>query len=732
MSAWTTMASNKIVTYADLANAISTGDLFKKNEFNFEPPNNAPKKSTIENIVFLDTSNSVFISHSANQLLPRSAIVGIPPTYNLTFTGFNDGLETLAGSNYTYSMSVTNSGSVATSSTVTFTLTLPAFTSFVSVNSPTSGVTFTSSISGQVLTINVTSFIAVSQQIFFNIPVSTSRPTVDGSGLQGIPLQRTYAGTSSILTTPYLKWAIFEVVKLAVQSDGSTPITSPIVFNTTFKYKLRVRSFTAYPLYPQNVTLTDVLPSNIEFVSFDSTTWTTNWNSSTRTVTFSKSGDLHASIFNTFESLFFNVKGSTANTTVNNTFTASATNANSKTSANLAITVAQNTTPTLTSQGYSTCSSCTTYTVFRDTNSFSATFNRYFVNNVNVGLTAPSNGACDYSSQYENTFQIFCTSCNSYFVFAHNYSAKPCFTGAPFQVNGVDYYYNPATGGCNTSPSWSASIGTFCSGCVEYVVQQNTNPCYTGNQFLSNGVTYSYNPTTGACNYSANYAFYVGQTCIDCTTYSVYQNVSSCFTGNQFRTSYNGGTTYASNPVSGACNTSPNIVSQGYFTCSSCVTYLVYRDVSTGCSPTKNNYFVNGVNVGATAPVGGVCFTGQNLVFQGYNTCISCNSYGVYLDENICSSTNGHYFANGTDLGTSPPSSASCACCIEYSVNNNTETEVYIEWLPCTAGSNTSLYLPYGSIIYFCANITGTLNTGALGAAEGGSCSYGGYTVFTT
>jgi hypothetical protein len=269
----------------------------------------------------------------------------------------------------------------------------------------------------------------------------------------------------------------------------------------------------------------------------------------------------------------------------------------------------------------------------------------------------------------------------------------------------------------------------MCVGCVEYPVYQNLNECFTGNQYLSNGTTYATNPVTGACSSSANYAFYVGQTCIGCVTYSVYQNVSNCFLGDQWQA---GGTTYSTNPTTSACDTTPNIQSQGYTTCSGCVTYTVYKDISTGCSPTKNHYFVNGVDVGTTAPSNGACVTSPYLEFQGYNTCISCVPYGVYKDTRECSSTYNHYFANGSDLGTSAPSSADCACCEEISISNNSGSEAYIEWLPCSAGSNTSYWLQDGETIYFCRNTNASFNTGGLGYSVGGACSYNGYTIYTT
>lgn len=725
MSAWTIMNPNKIVTNADLAAAISSGDLFQKSSFTSN--NTTVTKQRANDYVFLDVSNIHYISHTSNQLLPRKAITGISPYYNLNLTSSYSAASIIAGNNVVYTLNIRNDESFAITSPSVFTFTYAPNTAYSSL-SVSAGVTYTYSAG----TFTVTSTIAAGATITVTITATTTRPSSDGAGTQAIPFKAQYTPTNFTITEPYLVWAIFEVEKIARQNDGTTDITSGnVAYNQTFIYFLKVRSSTAYSLYPTDVTLTDTLPANLTFVEFYGTSsWTRTYNSTTRLATFYKAGALHDSIFNTFIFLGIRVTASVEGVTINNSFTASAVNANSKTSANLALNVGVNTSPVLTSQGYSTCSSCTTYTVFRDTNVNSATYNQYYVNGSPVGNTAPSNGACDYSSQYENTGQIYCSGCDSYFVFAHNYTAKPCYTGSPYQVNGVGYSYNPATGACNTNADYnSASIGIMCSNCVEYPVYQNINGCFTGNQYLSNGTTYATNPVTGACVSTPNYQMYIGQTCIDCITYSVYKNVSTCFFGNQWSVN---GVTYATQPTLGACDYTPNIQSQGYSTCSGCQTYTVFRDVATNCSSTKNHYFVNGVDVGLSAPSNGSCVTSPNLEFQGYNTCISCVPYPVYKDTRECSSTYNHYFANNTDLGTAAPSSADCACCEEISISNNSGSEAYIEWLPCSAGSNTSYWLQDGETIYFCRNTNASFNTGGLGYSVGGACAYNGYTIFTT
>jgi hypothetical protein len=120
---------------------------------------------------------------------------------------------------------------------------------------------------------------------------------------------------------------------------------------------------------------------------------------------------------------------------------------------------------------------------------------------------------------------------------------------------------------CNTTPNYNTSIGTYCQGCTNYVVYQNSNPCFTGNQYYVNGTSYATNPSNGGCNYTANYSTPVGTYCQDCIEYTVYQNTNPCFTGNQFSVP-NIGQTYATNPSNGNCNYAENWVNDGGTYCS--------------------------------------------------------------------------------------------------------------------------------------------------------------------
>jgi hypothetical protein len=383
------------------------------------------------------------------------------------------------------------------------------------------------------------------------------------------------------------------------------------------------------------------------------------------------------------------------------------------------------TTASYTNNVGSYCNGCTTHVVYQNTNPC-FTGNQFFTNGISYA-TNPSTGACNTSAAYDTFVGNRCVSCTNRAVYQNN---NPCFTGNQFYTpyNNQTWATNPTTPDCEFTANYNIPVGSRCIGCVTYTVFQNSNSCFSGDQYIVNGTTYAFNPSTGSCSPDPNYNSVVGYICISCTTYTVYANTNSCFSGNQYYTSYNGGTTYSSNPSTTSCLSTPNIQNTGVQTCSGCTTYFIFRDQNP-CSSTFNDYYVNGINVGSSVPPTGACSTGQNLVYQGYNTCVSCISYGVFRDENSCSSTYNNYFVNGSNVGAAAPSSAPCNCCEEISVSNNSGSTAFIQWLPCTASGNTSYFLANGSTIYFCRNTSASFNTSGLGYSVIGSCSYNGYTV---
>ena len=195
--------------------------------------------------------------------------------------------------------------------------------------------------------------------------------------------------------------------------------------------------------------------------------------------------------------------------------------------------------PLLVYQGYGTCSGTNLQPVNLNVNSWSGTYNHYYVNGIDVGLTAPTTG--------------------------------------------------------NTTNVWSDNENYRCNSstypCVEEKQQTQTNPC-------------------GAAG--------------------------------------NGATRWVANPGGTQCNTAPILTSQGYVTCVSCVSYTVYRNTNS-CSSTRNDYYVNGNNVGSTAPSNGACpVYSINLSFNVTDCGVACTRYYTNPLTTYYSCTNS--FAIGTYL----------------------------------------------------------------------------------
>jgi hypothetical protein len=255
----------------------------------------------------------------------------------------------------------------------------------------------------------------------------------------------------------------------------------------------------------------------------------------------------------------------------------------------------------------------------------------------------------------------------------------------------------------DTTANWVSQGFNTCSSCANYLVYRDLNPSSpTYNNYQVNGVNVgSTAPTNGNCVTTGTWTSQAYTTCIDCANLNVEKDTNACSaTYNQYRA---GGVVLGfTAPASGTCNVTPNFVSQSYNTCVDCVNYLVYRDV-TPCSPTYNNYRVNGVNVGNTAPTNGNCVTTATWTSQAYVTCSGCVSYLVYRDTNPCSATYNNYQVNGVNVGNTAPTLGAC----NYDANwvNNGATfctscvayQPQIDNNPCSATYNTTRNVNLGA-----------------------------------
>jgi hypothetical protein len=318
--------------------------------------------------------------------------------------------------------------------------------------------------------------------------------------------------------------------------------------------------------------------------------------------------------------------------------------------------------------GVNTCVSCNNYVVYQDTNPYSSSYNNYQVNGVNIGSTPPTFGSCSTSPTWTSQSYNTCSSCGTYLVYRNTNACSTTYNN--YQVNGVDVGATaPASGDCDVTPDFVSQAYNTCVDCVTYLVYRDTKLCSpTYGNYRVNGVNVGNTaPVSGSCNTSPIYTNQFYYTCSSCGTYLVYRDTNVCSeTEGIYRV--NGVDVGYTAPTDGACNTTANWVSQAYNTCVSCVNYLVYRDTNP-CSATYNNYRVNGINVGNTAPASGNCNTTASWTSQSYNTCVSCVNYLVYRDTNPCSATYNNYQVNGVNVGNTAPTNGNCNTSAVYNSN---------------------------------------------------------------
>ena len=297
------------------------------------------------------------------------------------------------------------------------------------------------------------------------------------------------------------------------------------------------------------------------------------------------------------------------------------------------------------------CVACTDYFVYQNTNDC-FTGNQYYSNGISYSSN-PSTGACDTTADYSSAIGTLCISCVDYTVYQN---VNPCFVGNQYYSNGISYSSNPSTGGCDTTADYSSLIGTLCISCVDYDVYQNVNPCFVGNQYYSNGISYASNPSTGACDTSADYSSAIGTLCVSCVNYTVYQNVNPCFVGNQY---YSNGTSYASNPSTGACNTSADYSSYVGILCiggnPGDTEYDVYQNINTCFVGDQYYTSYDGGTTYSTDPSTGPCPSATPSPTPTATPIIPCYDYTATASQiDIDSADNGTVYFEYVDCNGNP------------------------------------------------------------------------------
>jgi hypothetical protein len=359
--------------------------------------------------------------------------------------------------------------------------------------------------------------------------------------------------------------------------------------------------------------------------------------------------------------------------------------------------------------------------VYRDTNTNSTTYNQYYVNNVSVGATPPSNGACSYSATATAAYQVSgqknnCTNtCSPTTTVAGstvylNYAGYPSYTTSgsytssisqadanyQAQVNADNAFYAGLQAKYNSEGycTWTASnvagnynanftrnnCGANCygNGTVNYVSPTqyaSATSTTTCSDAVSAASSAAYNAAVANVNANGqNYANANGS----CCCWNAASEAEKC-----------NGCDYRGNLEKNSCdgsfrNTTPT--AYNYCGCNQTCGGTYYTDYycDNRDKVYVQKYNCNGSATGATNRVNCACDAGsQELASQGYYTCVGCTTFEVFRDGNRCSGTYNQYFVNGGSVGTGAPSNGGCNTGSNYN---------YYRGVRCYGGTNYNVY----------------------------------------
>lgn len=763
---WDSIPALKIITAENITDAVNDEKLVPSTGIlTMGTPKKGMTKERIVGTFWFDTTSTApyYYAKTGKQLIAKRDIVAFRPTIgleartistsayaalnnydkaNFSSAGYkvsqnSSGSLGTQASNYIianqfyYAFHFINSGTISTQGNVVFTLTIPNGLSCVlsggqpivlhlrdgNVITPSTAAT----LSGSTLTITITNTINP-----YNIStnpaayhISVLMTSALYSGWNGVISPPAIVYLPTVSTTPYatnkplssdfyisLNYAALTITK-------TNPYTGTITFNQEFDYTMLISN--ASTVSATGVVFTDVLPTGVTFVSI--TEVPAGWTASVsgQTVTVNANSNTVVYLGNYY--IKIRVRATSENTNISNTASVSGSNSFTATATKTNY-IDFKRTPTLESQGYYTCSSNVTYLVYRDTNLNSSTSLHYYVNNVSVGTTPPTNGACSYSATATAAYQVTGTKNNC----SNTCSPTTSVAGSTVYLNYAGY---PSY---TTSGSYTSSVSQADANYQAQVIADNA--FYAGLQAKYNTEGYcTWTASNVAGNYNANFtrnncgANCYGNGTVNYASPTQYASAVST-------TSCSDAVSSASTSAYNAAVANVNANGQNYAnangscccwvsdpTCSGC-SYLGNRERNTcdnsyrNTSPTAYNvcgcgigcagtyytdyycdnrdkvyvekYNCNGAATGATNRVNCGCDAGsQELTYQGYDTCVGCTTSAVYKDTNRCSGTYNQYFVNGGSVGTSAPSNGGCNTSSNYN---------YYRGVRCYGGTNYNVY----------------------------------------
>jgi hypothetical protein len=316
-----------------------------------------------------------------------------------------------------------------------------------------------------------------------------------------------------------------------------------------------------------------------------------------------------------------------------------------------------------------------------------------------------------YNNDYwYNIGSGYCSSCISY-------ENQQNLCGGSRSIVGGNY--------CNINADYSSNVGTFynCSnGTVNsYIVYQNTNGCFGGNQYSIPSIsqTYSYNPSNGYPNTSEQWTNNGSPFCSNCDLYQPQINTNTC--SSTYGSTRNGLIEINSTSCGGCCgqSTSPSYSNMIGYYCLNCVNYEVYQNTN-GCYGGDQQYYIPGLNqLYNYNPVNGVCNTTPNWVNNGSQ---SCNGYTLeqsQIDNNPCSSTSGQFRVITIESNSVTCGYNACNC---YTITNN-DLDITYSYTRCSTGQPVNnISLSGGQMVTVCSSTYPSVSSGGI-VNQGGGCT---------
>lgn len=365
---------------------------------------------------------------------------------------------------------------------------------------------------------------------------------------------------------------------------------------------------------------------------------------------------------------------------------------------------------------YQNCLSCVTRNIYQDTNSCSATYGQYKINDGAAQVGAPTNtGACNTAPTWTDNGTVISLNCVNYTVYKNTNSCSSTYNFYRYTNDAlsatVTQESDPSTAASTLHKNWVFQYYN-CASCNTRNVERDMNPCsdtylgYTVDHGVHVGTVAPANTgeCSGCCGQSTTQVWTAtGEVrCNNCVSQIEQKQTNICATGYDTLRWVNGGSN---------CNTTADwTIAFSSYSCLGCAKYYNEIDLNE-CSSTYGQVRRSSVLIDAVTTYCGAC-CGQSatpdwtIAFSSYS-CSGCDKYYNEIDLNSCSPTYGN--VRISDALAEANSTYCCAApqCVGYDVLDYG----YVNYTDCTGNQYNQYMNPWDSI---CAQYvhSGAVSTG--------------------